>query len=185
MPLHHSLLGQLQDLKFIPQRKYGNAYSAAPATANAALARIIKYLFANASIANMNRIDSLESANNNTYAKTASEIIFNRSRDFGYDVADAIYNWSLTDGGHQGYLNNFPPDYIPPQGQGSWVPTPPLNQKAMLPGWGNNRPMVSSNGAGPIDPPLPLHFPPITSPHFIRLLLKFTILVCSLVLIKS
>src|SRR4030095_2137135 len=111
MPQHHSLSGQLQGLTSVPERKYGNAYSA-PLIGNAALARIIRNLFQNASAANMKRIDSLESANNNLYFKAVSEIIFNRSRDYGRAVAEAVFNWSLTDGGHQAYLNNFPSDYV-------------------------------------------------------------------------
>lgn len=165
MPQHHSLTGQLQGFTSVPQRKYGNAY-AAPLVANAALARIIKSLFLNASVGNSNRIDSLESSNNSTYSKTVSEIIFNRSRDYGRAVADAVFNWSLTDGGHQAYLNNFPSDYIPPEGAGAWVPTLPLNQKAMLPYWGNNRAMVADNENGPIDPPAPPPFSTIEGSSF-------------------
>ena len=165
MPLHHSLEGQLQGLISITQRKYGNAYSA-PVIANASLAGIIKYLFANASVANMSRIDSLESANNNTYSKSVSEIIFNRSRDYGHAVADEVFTWSLTDGGDQAYLNIFPPDYIPPPGPGNWIPTLPLNQRAMLPYWGSNRPMVPANGIGPIDPTLPPLFSTIHESSF-------------------
>ena len=152
MSNHYSLVGQLNGLTSIPQRVYGNSYLA-PVTANAALARIIKDLFQNASAANLGRIDSLESANVNLYVGRISEQIINRSRDYGRVVADAVFNWSRTDGGDQAYLHNFPADHIPPVGMDKWVPTPPLFQHAMLPYWGNNRPMVSANNSGPIDPP--------------------------------
>jgi hypothetical protein len=59
-------------------------------TANAALARIIKDLFQNASIANLSRIDSLESVNEQLYSERMSQKIISRSRDYGYAVADAI-----------------------------------------------------------------------------------------------
>src|SRR6266542_5463994 len=72
MSNHHSLVGQLNGLTSVPQRVYGNSYIA-PITANAALARIIKDLFQNASSANLSRIDSLESANENLYSKRFSE----------------------------------------------------------------------------------------------------------------
>ncbi len=156
MPNHHSLVGQLNGLTSIPQRMYGNSYIA-PITANAALARIIKDLFQNASAANLSRIDSLESANENLYSKRFSEKIIARSVDYGRAVADAVFNWSLTDGGNQAYLNIFPTDYIPPVGVDKWIATAP-GQLAMLPYWGNNRPMVSANNAGSVDPP--------TSPAF-------------------
>jgi hypothetical protein len=132
------LVGQLNGLRQVPQRAYGNSYSA-PVTANAALARIIKYLFLNASADNLARIDSLEAANEKLYGKN-SEVIMNRSRDYGRSVADAIYNWSRTDGGDQAYLNNFPPDYIPPVGVDKWVPTSPLFPRPMLPYWGATDP---------------------------------------------
>jgi hypothetical protein len=132
------LVGQLNGLNRVPQCVYGNSYFA-PATANAALARIIKNLFQNASADNLARIDSLEAANEKLYGKN-SEVIMNRSRDYGRSVADAIYNWSRTDGGDQAYLNNFPPDYIPPVGVDKWVPTSPLFPRPMLPYWGATDP---------------------------------------------
>ncbi len=134
-----------------------NSYIA-PITANAALASIIKDLFQNGSVANLSRIDSLESANNNLYGKNFNEKIIKRSRDYGQAVADAVFKWSLTDGGHQAYLNNFPSDYIPSVGLDKWIPAPGLYQPAMLPYWGNNRPMVAANGIGSVDPPAPPPF---------------------------
>jgi membrane-associated phospholipid phosphatase len=157
MANHNTLVGQLNGLNSVPRRVYGNSYLA-PLTANAALARIIKYLFQNASGANLNRIDSMEAANENLYSQHMSQEIINRSNDYGRAVADAIYNWSLSDGGNQAYLNVFPADYIPPIGADKWIPTPPLFQHAMLPYWGNNRQMVLANGIGPVDPPTPIAF---------------------------
>ena len=157
MPFNHSLAGQLNGLTLIPQRQYGNSYSAIP-TANAALARIIRDLFQNASSENLNRIDSLEAANNTLHSGQFSQQIIERSRNYGRAVADAVFNWSLSDGGNRAYLNNFPADYIPPIGADKWVPTLPLFQHAMLPYWGNNRPMVFANNSGPTDPPAPPSF---------------------------
>ena len=47
-----------------------------------------------------------------------------RSMAHGDQVATAIYEWSTGDGGHDGYLRNFPPDYVPPAFPGAWRPTP-------------------------------------------------------------
>ena len=134
MQNHHSLVGQLNGLTYVPKRVYSNAYLV-PVTANAALARIIKDLFQNDSIANLSRIDSLESVNEQLYSERMSQKIISRSRDYGYAVADAIFDWSRTDGGDQAYLNNFPADYIPPVGIDKWIPTPPLHLSPMLPYW--------------------------------------------------
>ena len=162
---HHSLVGQLNGLNSIPQRAYGNSYLA-PITANAALARIVKNLFQNASAANLTRIDLLESSNEKLYSKQTSQQIINRSRDYGRTVADAVFNWSLTDEGNHAYANIFPSDYILPVGVDKWIPTPPLYQSPMLPYWGNNRPMVLADDAGPIDPPDPPVFSTAASSPF-------------------
>src|SRR5258706_3327346 len=151
-PGHQSLAGQLNALTAVPERDHGNSY-APPVIANAALARIVRNLFANTSSANVTRIDSLEAANEAMYSSQFNVHIINRSRDYGHAMADAIFSWSTTDGGFEAYLHNFPSNYVPPAGDGLWVSTPPAFQSAMLPYWGNNRPMVSTNLPGPIDPP--------------------------------
>ena len=154
---NHSLVGKLNGLTMMPQHQFGNSY-VAPISANAALARIIKDLFANASTANQGKIDALELANYNLYSEHVSDLILNRSRDYGRAVADAVFKWSLTDGGNQAYLNNFPASYVPPVGIDKWIPTPPLFLGAMLPSWGGHRLMIASNGPGPVDPPAPPAF---------------------------
>lgn len=157
MQHHQSLVGQLNGLNSIPTRKYGNSYFA-PEVANAAIAKMTKYLFANASVSNLGKVDALETSNEKIYAKEISQEIIDRSRDYGRAVSEAVYNWSKTDGGHEAYLNNFPTDYVPPVGEDKWIPTPPQYQRAMLPYWGNNRPMVFNDQPGPVDPPLPPSF---------------------------
>ena len=152
-----TMAGQLNGLNGLPKRERFRIYSST-LSANAAMARILKQLFGNASPASVASIDSLESANHSLYSTPFPSEIVNRSRNFGYAIADAIFQWSSTDGGHQAYLNNFPPEYLPPVGDGLWVATPPLFQSAMLPNWGNNRVMVRANGIGPIDPPVHLQF---------------------------
>ncbi len=68
---------------------------------------------------------------------------YDRSKDYGKKVAEAIYAWSLTDKiGSEGFKNLFPSSYIPPVGQGKWKPTPPNFKSAMLPQWGSAKPFV-------------------------------------------
>src|SRR5688572_17253522 len=75
-PGHQSLAGQLNELTFVPERAHGNSY-APPVIANAALARIVRNLYANASPANVARIDSLEAANHAIYASQFNVHIVN------------------------------------------------------------------------------------------------------------
>lgn len=157
MPHRHSLIGQLNGLASLPKRVFGNSYLPA-LTANAALATIIKDLFPNASVANMDKIAGLELENEKVFSEKASTEIAIRSRDYGRSMADAVFNWSISDGGNDAYLVNFPTDFDPPTGVGKWIPTGPAFQSPMLPYWGNNRPMIAADEPGTVDPPGPPAF---------------------------
>ena len=67
-----------------------------------------------------------------------------RSKQWGVYVAQTIFDWSKTDGGHLGYTKNFPKDYVIPVGIGKWIPTFPKYQLPMQPTWGSNRAFVPS-----------------------------------------
>jgi membrane-associated phospholipid phosphatase len=137
----HSLSGQLDGLRNVPRPERGKRYNW-EIVANSALADIISRLYPNASPANVALIAALDSTNRVAASAGSSPEEINRSIGFGRQVSAAIYAWSATDGGKDGYLNNFPTDYVPPTGPAFWVPTPPQFQRAMLPYWGNNRLLV-------------------------------------------
>lgn len=66
--------------------------------------------------------------------------IFERSKNYGQKVAEAVYNWSATDViGHDAFRNARPASYVPPTGPGLWEPTYPDLGAAMFPAWGNTR----------------------------------------------
>jgi hypothetical protein len=92
-------------------------------------------------------------------------------------VAYAVFAWSVIDGGHEGYLRNFPASYVPPVGSGLWVPTPQLNgmppQSALQPTWGGCRPFVLPSGDPNRDcapPPPPGFSTEPTSPFYLEAL---------------
>ncbi|HEX5061867.1 MAG TPA: vanadium-dependent haloperoxidase [Kofleriaceae bacterium] len=119
----------------------GNYYW--PASANAALAQISRDMFPNASAENLAAIDELEARLAAAYVEKAGRETLDRSAKYGRAVAAAIFKWSTTDGGHEGFSRNFPAGYAPPMGAGLWVPTPPMFQPALQPFWGDNRPFLS------------------------------------------
>jgi hypothetical protein len=80
-----------------------------------------------------------------------------RSVDRGREIAAAVDGWSRNDGGHEGYLRNFPSDYSPPAGVGLWEPTLPALLPALQPYWGRNRCMALDR-ALTCDPGPPLPF---------------------------
>ncbi|HEX5579858.1 MAG TPA: vanadium-dependent haloperoxidase [Candidatus Limnocylindria bacterium] len=151
MPGHRSLAGILNALGPMPAAGQNAAYHW-PSVANAALASMTRGLFPTAPSALQAQINDLEAQ----LAGGAPQGIQTRSIDRGRAVAAAVDAWSRGDGGHEGYLRNFPTDYVPPQGDGLWVPTAPGFLRAMQPYWGQNRPMALSSAAvGDPGPPPP------------------------------
>jgi hypothetical protein len=148
IPSGNSLVGQLQELNAVPQPENNLEYNW-PLVANAAMAQTIRQLYANTPAANVSSIDSLELADKNFYINIDDipADVVTRSINHGVAVANAIYAWSMNDGGHQAYANLFPASYVPPTGDGMWVPTPPALSAAMLPYWGTNRTFVPANNA--------------------------------------
>jgi hypothetical protein len=154
MPSHKSLQNQLNRLPSLPQVDCQQRYYY-PACANAALARMVHHLFGNASEAQNFSIDSLANVFNKKFKSTIPKPVFDRSVDFGRDIANAIYNWSKSDGGHEAYLNPSPSTYIPPTGPGLWVPQP--GQAAWVPYWGNNRTFIPGITKNTQPPPPPAY----------------------------
>ena len=113
-----------------------------PASVNTALASMNRNIFTTANATDKAAIDSLEAALNTSFSGTANADVITQSNDFGKAIADAVFNWSETDG----YKNASAP-YTPPAGPGLWVPTPPAFATASTPYWGNIRTIV----AGSID----------------------------------
>lgn len=135
-----SLLPQLGVSGVISAKQKNQYYW--PASANAAMAIITKNLFANTSAANMQSIDSLEAAFTAKFQSQANNEQISNAVSFGKSVATAIFAWSKSDGADEPYLHIIDPDYVPPTDSGSWIPTPPLFGKAVLPHWGNNRTFI-------------------------------------------
>jgi hypothetical protein len=124
-----------------------------PAATNAAMASITKFLFANTSAANKNTIDSLETSFKEKFASEAKQYELQSSESFGKKLGQAIFNWSKTDGGHEGYLRVTDPTYTPPTGSGIWIPTAPAFGSPIHPRWGSNRsfiPGITSNAQAPV-----------------------------------
>ncbi len=125
------------------------------ASANAAMAFMLKNLFATTSAANQSSIDSLEAVLNSQFQNESTAEIVSQSADYGRRIATHIFDWSKTDGGHEGYLKATSDTYVAPTGPGLWIPTPPAFSKPIRPYWGDNRTFVpnSANLTMPSAPP--------------------------------
>lgn len=66
--------------------------------------------------------------------------VMERSKQYGEEVANTVWEWSKTDqAGHEAFYNPRPSTYTPPSGPGLWQPTPPDYSPALYPYWGNAR----------------------------------------------
>jgi PAP2 superfamily len=144
-----SMVGQLNGLQSLPQPT--QAEYNWPIALNAGQAYILKKLYPHTSITNV--IDAMEQDTyNNELTQTSSDVAA-RSVAYGQAIAEAIYQWSITDGGNEGYKKGFDPNFTFPIGNGYWTP-PFAGQSAsrlpLHPYWGSNRAFVSTNAKLPM-----------------------------------
>lgn len=136
-----SLVGQLTDLKTLPKPEPNQIYNWV-IVLNAGQARILKQLFTFADNSRLAKIDSLELGVRRLFFDKEAPSVIDRSVAYGNAVADAIFEWSKTDGGHEGYLRNFDKTYAFPVGASYWIA--PLKGQVVSPyplhpHWGRNR----------------------------------------------
>jgi hypothetical protein len=155
-PEYKSLAGQLSDLGTLPKPTAALKYNYV-LSLNAGQAFMLKNIYEQTSDANKASIDSLEKVILTEISKTEAADVVSRSVTYGQDVAKAIFEWSKTDFGYQGYKNNFTIDYKLPTGLGIWSP-PSFSQSAsqlpLHPYWGKNRTFVTNDASLPIPKPI-------------------------------
>lgn len=146
MPQYQSLQGQLQDMPKIAAPDLVLEYNWAIA-ANAAMAYVARNYYANMSNALFAEVQRLEDSYYTilTEKNSLSQATVERSKKWGQEAARIVFEWSKTDGGHEGYTRNFPTTYKAPVGLGLWVPTYPKFQPALQPYWGANRTFVAKS----------------------------------------
>ena len=156
MPGYQSLEGKINGLaeKTITKADSDKSYHWA-IVANAAMAQYYRSLFKTASVANLMRIDSVETAYIFKYKDEIDQTDLNRSVEYGKLVGSQMYEYSKTDGQDEAYKTNFPA-YVPVTGPGKWVPTG-ANATPMQPYWGSVRPFITTNITLSQPPPPPAY----------------------------
>lgn len=145
-PDSRSLVGQINGFNDVPTPEPGQRYHWA-LVANSAMAQYLRNFFPTANDSIKQVASSLEARNiqERKMSFGVSEEMAQRSIEYGKEVANAIFSYSKSDGGHEGYSKNFPSTFTVPRGPGMWVPTAPAFQPIPLqPYWGKNRPFVLS-----------------------------------------
>ncbi len=150
IPNGESLEGQIQGFNpgSLPVPDLNNKYNWA-LSCNTACAQMMRHMFgSNLSADNLALIDAMEAANKTELSSSVSDEIITLSENFGKDLADAIYDISLTDSGNESYLDPFSqanPIVIPPDDY-CWVATGP-QPGPLTPYWGDNRSFISGIAA--------------------------------------
>ena len=144
-----SIASQLNGLSGVPQVDPDAEYHW-PTVANSALRGISTRMFPEASLGFQTSMQQLDESFQRRFRDDADEQVIARSAAHGGAVAEAVYAWSINDGGSEVYLDNFPTYYVPPVGPEFWVPTPRQKDRGwwkpplrgLTPSWGDNRPFV-------------------------------------------
>jgi hypothetical protein len=124
-----------------------------PTAVNAAYETSMRLFFPTAPAAQIFKIVELANEINEPFKNQLPIDVFARSRNYGREVAEAVFKWSATDVvGHNAYRSPTDPSYIPPVGRGKWRPTPPDFKPALLPNWGRVRTFAADARDIAIDP---------------------------------
>ncbi|MEA1786416.1 vanadium-dependent haloperoxidase [Arenibacter sp. GZD96] len=147
-PKHQSVAGELNDLQKLPEPEAGAPYDWV-ISLNAGQASILKNIYNQTSDDNKAKIDSLEQLFNTYFSnKINDDEIFNRSVAYGKSIANTIFEWSKTDGGHRAYLKNYDKEALFTEKPGSWKPplySQSISHVPLLHEWGNNRTFLKAN----------------------------------------
>ena len=165
---YNSLVGQLNQLEELPLPDPSQSYKWELAL-NAGQAEILRLLYIQTADSNKVKIDSLEGLlHRSLISEDLDEGTINRSVEYGTSVAQAIFEWSKTDGGHRGYLKNFDKEWKHPKFPGSWKPplfAQSFSHHPLHPYWGSNRTFVNKNAELP-NPEMIPYDTAVTSPYY-------------------
>ena len=157
-PQLKSLAGQVQGLKPVLPREAGQEYDEA-VVLHAALASIIRHLFANTGPTGQRAMNAMESKLGAKVADGVASNVAARSAAYGRAVAAHIQAWAAEDGGAVIENMGFPLQMDLPKGSQDWAPTNLVRQQQLplLPDWGKNRTFAMPNGASCKIPPPPTY----------------------------
>lgn len=163
-----SLVNQLQGLTSLPQPKTGVQYYW-PLVAHYTEDSLFRLLNPHPGMMedfSVYILDSLSKIIAKKYSINIPEPVVNNSKQFGWQLAKAIYDWSATDGSQTFYNKPFDPSYVFPTGPSFWEP-PIGGQVATLyplhPRWGSVRRFVASNQSLPVPAILPYSTDPASA----------------------
>jgi hypothetical protein len=162
MPDYNSFSGYFPGL-VLPKIEEGLRYHW-PTAVNAAYHTMFVNFYPHIQESDKTKIEDLNRFYENRYIARLDYDVFYRSREFGKAVAEVVFAWSAIDeAGHEAFLNPHPTDYIPPAGQGLWVPSGPDYTPALFPYWAQVRTFAIKSQDMVGNPPLPFSEEPASA----------------------
>lgn len=162
--LQNQLYGFAQYKLPIPESN--NTYNWAIAS-NASIRKMMKYMFGtNLLPTNEVALDSLYAVNLEELSVGIDANVVSRSVQFGESIADIVYDYSKSDGGHESYKDPFQLPYTVPSDPYCWVPTSAV-KTPLSPRWGSNRPFLINN-ITKVQPRMPVEFSSDTNSEFYK-----------------
>lgn len=158
MPEYNSLVFEFPGLS-LPSIDAGKQYNW-PVSVSTAYANMFRYFYPHIKAGDAYKITALEDKFLEEYGALLSPDVLERSKQFGFEVAQAVFAYSETDiNGHEAYANPRPASYHPPvsgpNGEKLWQPTFPDYTPALFPYWGKVRPFAMTEADIISKPPLP------------------------------
>ncbi len=143
-----SLSGQVRDLPPLPARAAGAHDEAC--VLEAALAHAMQAHFGNTGPTGQRAMQAMVERMTGIAGAGVADDVAARSRAHGLAVSEHILLWSAADGGAVIENMGFPYDYDLTEGPAHWVPTSTIavQQKPLLPKWGQNRPFAIPTEGG-------------------------------------
>jgi len=152
---HRSMSGQLNGLTDLPLYDKNSDYKW-QLVLNSSMRTMLKLLYPstnNIKPEDELKIDSFYDHNLTEYSAGVDLASVERSVEYGNKLANAIFNWSKTDGGYEAYLKPFDSTFSFPSGPSYWVPPKKgqtVSKYPLHPHWGTNRTFSADNGTLPV-----------------------------------
>jgi hypothetical protein len=136
---------QMQGLAAVP---HNSSATSLPHILHAALERGVTLFFGNTGPTGQRAIKTMSRKRSSELMGSVGDATAAASENLGVAIADHIFAWSTTDGGHDVQNLGFPLTYAKATAKHEWVPTNPqtLQQTPLLPNWGGNRTFAMPSG---------------------------------------
>ena len=141
-PALRSMAGQVTGLTAVPARD-GNAFDEA-CVLQGALVHSMMAHFGNTGPTGQRAMQAMSRQMGAFASEGVATDVVNRSFAYGLALSEHILKWSADDGGAVIENMGFPYEYALTEGPSHWVPTSTVavQQKPLLPNWGQNRPFT-------------------------------------------